>query len=96
MSDALDKKLSIYDYIIILCPTFYVNNTYTEWKTDWCGVSPNKLEEVIDYIIKGFSKSGKDETKTLIMINDMRSGSERHQNFSKLIYLAYSRRHYGM
>ena len=60
-----DEKLGVYDYIIILCPTFHINNTYTEWKTDddcifGVGIPPSKLEEVIHYIINVFSKSRKD------------------------------------
>ena len=87
-----------FDFIVILCPTIWINQSYTEWKylntdIDVIGleVSPEKLDMILKYLIDVYSGS-----KIAIIVDDMSNSNEQHQNNTSLAYLAYSGRHHNI
>ena len=98
-TDIIEKEYkNVFDFIIILCPTIWINKTYTEWKylvgdTDVVGleISPDKLDVVLGFIIKMYGGS-----RTAVVIDDMSNANEQHKNNNQLTYLAYSGRHHNI
>ena len=58
-----------FDYNLILCPTIWINKTYSDWK--YLEIDLDKLNIILKHIIDTYSGS-----RTAIIIDDMSEKSE--------------------
>ena len=86
----------VFDFIIILCPTIWINDSYVGWKylssdEDVIGleIAADKLDSVLEFIIKMYGGA-----RTAVIVDDLSNTNEQHRNNNQLTYLAYSGRHH--
>ena len=94
----LEKEFkNYYSHIYIVCPTFYRNRTYVEWK---CLIDPklypidcatDQMEEFLA-AVRGESV----DSNTLIVIDDMACSREIKKQSSELTELTFGGRHEGL
>ncbi len=85
-----------FDYIFLICPTYFWNKTYQEWKyKDSEGFYPipsdqNSVDDFIKYIVDNFKG-----TNSLIILDDCASTQAVKNRVSELVSLGMHARHYG-
>ena len=93
-----EEYLGVFDYVVLVCPTFSWNKSYTEWlpsKKDDCFVPIDCEQEQVNKVLKIISAlyAG---TSTLIVLDDCASGTDVKNRTSEFVRLAFSARHYGL
>ncbi len=96
--DMLEKEyFGHFDYIFLICPTYFWNKTYQEWihkdseKFYPLPCDQDSVDDFLKYIVNNFKG-----TNSLIMLDDCATTQTVKNCVSELIYLAFSARHYGL
>ena len=92
----LEEFFQYFDYIYLLCPTFYRNSTYIAWKysNDHDFIPVECEEETFEYFLKAARQESMD-SNTLI-INDLASSRDIKKQASEITKLAMHGRHEGI
>lgn len=86
-----------FDYIILICPTFRRNKTYTNWEyisdDDVVVIEceHHSVNEVIKYVRETY-----EDTNSLIIIDDCASSRDIKNRTSEVVNLGFSGRHYSL
>ena len=94
----LEEEFKAYfDYIYLLCPTFYRNSTYREWKyaKDHDFIPVECEEETFEDFLKITQQESMD-SNTLIIIDDLASSKEIKRQASEVTKLTMHGRHEGL
>ena len=96
--DMLEKEyFGHFDYIFLICPTYYWNKTYQEWiyknseKLYPLPCDQNYVDDFLKYIVDNFKG-----TNSLIILDDCAATQVVKNRVSELVKLAFSARHYGL
>jgi len=88
-----------FDYIVILCPTYFNNTTYDrKWiYTDKkvLILNPSAIERSLDLPLY-FARETFKDSNTLFIIDDCANLHDTKKKVSELCHLAFSGRHYGL
>ncbi len=94
----LEKEyLGHFDYIFLICPTYFWNKTYQNWtykdstKFYLFPCDQNSVDDLFKYIVDNFKG-----TNSLIILDDCAAMRIVKNRVSELIKLAFSARHYGL
>ena len=94
------EYLGVFDHVVLVCPTFSWNKSYTEWppsKKDHCFVSIDCEQEQVNDVLRLVSMLYADKlTSTLVVLDDCASRTDVKNRTSELVRLAFSVRHYGL
>ena len=89
-----------YNYIIIFCPTFFINKTYDE--RDWIYndngviiIPPSAVKKDLDSVLE-FVTETYSGTHTLFIIDDCANLGDTKKKVSELCNLAFSGRHHNI
>ena len=95
--DMLEKEyFGHFDYIFLICPTYFWNKTYQEWIQDSEKFYPlpcdqDSVDDFLKYIVNNFKG-----TNSLIILDDCAATQVVKNRVSELVKLAFSARHYGL
>lgn len=96
--DMLEKGYkNVFEYIIIICPTFSWNKTYIDWKylKDEDVIAVECEQDDVEEILKLASLIYRG-TNSLIIVDDCAATQSVKNRVSELIKLAFSGRHYRL